>query len=464
MDLKSSVENLIWPVVQGGRAAELMALQRQFDASQWWAPEQLQQMQFKQLSALADHAYKQVPYYQDRLRKAGFRPGKPIDEDIWGRLPVLTRAEVRELGDKLHAKTYPPLFGHSGIATSGGTTGLPVRVKKTAIDNLMWEAAVLREQIWHEERPEGTYVVIRGMDISKFTQEQISELKSAHGLMSPDVGPPTSMIWHTGKLGRIHINQPTAEHVEFILKTQPTHLIIFPSSLRLILNYFIQHSLRMTSLKSVKALSEKVDDDLRQMCEAVFGCKITHNYTANETGYIAIQCPQSNGFHVQSELVLCEVVDEKHLYCQPGQIGRVLITPLHNYAMPLLRYEVGDEAEVGNLCSCKRGLPVLNQIIGRMGDYVTLKSGARRRLTYNGYKLASIQAIKEYQLVQKNLETIEIRLVTNRDLTPHELANIQTVMDNAFGDEFKIEIIFHEALARTPSGKFRTFINNVEKQ
>lgn len=103
MKLKSVVDGLDWPALQSGRAAELMALQRQFDASQWWTPEKLREAQFEQLTVLAKHAYRNVPFYQDRLRKAGFKPDKQLNEEIWSRVPILTREEVRDLGEKLDA-------------------------------------------------------------------------------------------------------------------------------------------------------------------------------------------------------------------------------------------------------------------------------------------------------------------------------------------------------------------------
>ena len=363
MDLKSSVEHLVWPVVQSGRAAQLIALQRQLDASQWWSPEQLRDMQMRQLTALAEHAYKNVPFYQPRLQKAGFRPGMPMDAEIWGKIPVLTRADVLDAGDRLYAKAYPASFGPQTGVTAEGPSAPPLPVRKTAVDQLLWEAAVLREQIWHKETVSGSYVLIRDFDLSRFSPSQSADINSARGLMLPDLGPPSHTVWHTGRLGIIHTDRPTADHVEFILKVQPVHLIASPSKLRLILTHFKHHDLRISSIKSVKALGERVDDALRTACAEVFGCKIIHNYTSPETGYIAIQCPESENFHVQSEFVLSVIVDADNAACGPEQIGRVLITPLHNFAMPLLRYEVGDEARAGHPCPCGRGLPVMLRVI-----------------------------------------------------------------------------------------------------
>jgi phenylacetate-CoA ligase len=100
-------------------------------------------------------------------------------------------------------------------------------------------------------------------------------------------------------------------------------------------------------------------------------------YTCQEAGYLALQCPDHPHYHVQSENVLLEVVDDQGLPCAPGEVGRVLVTSLNNFATPLIRYEIGDYAEVGAACSCGRGLPVLKRIMGRYRNLLTLPDGTR---------------------------------------------------------------------------------------
>src|SRR3546814_11153852 len=80
-------------------------------------------------------------------------------------------------------------------------------------------------------------------------------------------------------------------------------------------------------------------------------------------------------YHAQSENVLLEVVDDDGRPCGPGETGRVLITSLHNFATPLIRYELGDYAEVGSPCACGRGLPVIKQVLGRKRNRLILSDG-----------------------------------------------------------------------------------------
>ena len=162
MSLKSSFATPQWPVIPDEAAAKLLALQWQLDVSQWWSPEQLRATQFQQLSTLANHVAKTVPFHAKRLRDAGFRTGRPIDEQMWRRLPVLTRAELRDMGEKLYARDVPKNFGDHHIASSSGSTGVPVRVRKSGIDGLMWNSIFLREENWHNDDVSGVHAVIKG--------------------------------------------------------------------------------------------------------------------------------------------------------------------------------------------------------------------------------------------------------------------------------------------------------------
>src|SRR3546814_2899792 len=108
-----------------------------------------------------------------------------------------------------------------------------------------------------------------------------------------------------------------------------------------------------------------VGDSVRQAVRQAWDLPVKDSYSSEEAGYLAIQCPEHEVYHAQSENVLLEVVDDDGRPCRPGEIGRVLITSLHNFATPLIRYELGDYAEVGAPCACGRGLPVIRRIVGR---------------------------------------------------------------------------------------------------
>lgn len=141
-----------------------------------------------------------------------------------------------------------------------------------------------------------------------------------------------------------------------------------------------------------------------------------------------------------------------------------MVTPLHNYAMPLIRYEIGDQAEVGESCSCGRNLPVIRRIVGRHQDMATLPSGEKRWTllsTGNIESFLEIAPIRQYQFVQKDLRTFEVRLVIERELDDREKDKIRDWVREKVSYPFDVVFSFVDDIPRTKSGKYRDFISEV---
>jgi len=110
-------------------------------------------------------------------------------------------------------------------------------------------------------------------------------------------------------------------------------------------------------------MSERLDPEVRILVENTWEVPVSSIYSAPETGILALQCPEQAHFHIQSEYARVEVLNDDDSPCQPGEVGRVVVTPLHNYQTPLVRFATGDRAEAGGPCSCGRTLPVLARVL-----------------------------------------------------------------------------------------------------
>jgi phenylacetate-CoA ligase len=450
-----------WPRRTTPKAVELSTLQSRLERSQWLTPEKIREHQLRSLRDLVAHAAAQVPYYRELFKKVGLRPGDALTEDSWGRIPILRRTEVRDLGEQLHSRSYPKAFGSLWLSTTGGSTGIPVRVRKTELDGLMWESICLREEIWHRESVNGVLANLRGVSSDLYTAHA-SAPKTVimnEGLLLPDWGAPTNSLWQTGSMGVLQPSKPLSVQVDFLKKLRPDYLLIRPAGLRLLLAHIREQGLKLPNLSAVWTASENVDDSLRTECMDAFGCRIVSNYSASEAGYIALQCPLGRGYHVMSEVIHVESLDAHGRACAPGEIGRVVVTPLYNYAMPLLRYEIGDEAEVGSACLCGRGLPVLSRIVGRLENYLILKSGERLRVDLSHYRISAIREIREFQLAQIGPDRIELRLAVSAPLKDADLALLNGLLTKSFGAHFGWQIVYLDVIPKTASGKLLQFVN-----
>jgi phenylacetate-CoA ligase len=164
---------------------------------------------------------------------------------------------------------------------------------------------------------------------------------------------------------------------------------------------------------------------------------------------------------VQSESVKVEVLDDAGRPCAPGAIGRVVVSSLHNFAMPILRYKLGDYAEAGAPCPCGRGLPTLARILGRSRNMLVLPSGERYWPLSGAFEFRDIAPIRRSQMVQLDLERIEMRMVADRPVTPDEERRLAGVVRRWVGHPFEVQFKYLDAFPASASGKFEDFISMV---
>jgi phenylacetate-CoA ligase len=422
------------------------------DRTQWWSAERLRESQFRQLEILLAHAAETVPYYRERLDPAGYRPGKQgLTPERWRKLPLLTRNAIQQYGrlGLLLSEQLPAGHGRLADNTTSGSTGTPVMTNQTELTQVLFRAMALREAHWHHRDLSGKLAAIR--------RDVYSKTVTADGIQFPDWGPPFASVYPTGPAVFLDVFLDIADQVRWIIRERPDYLVTFPSNLHAILLYARRHGIQLPALKAAQTVGEVVNPELRALAREVWSVRVRDVYSTQELGTVAIQCPEHEHYHVQSEVVLVEVIDERGRPCRTGQIGQVVLTPLQNFAMPLIRYAIGDYAEVGEPCSCARGLPVLRRILGRTRNMVTLPGGERRFSMLPGSLFARIPAVIQHQVVQKSLEDVEVRLVARKPLEPAEEQAIREEIVEQLKHPFRVRFSYHDQIPRSPEGKYEDF-------
>jgi len=161
--------------------------------------------------------------------------------------------------------------------------------------------------------------------------------------------------------------------------------------------------------------------------------------------------------HIQSENVLVEILDARDQPCAPGQTGRLVITCLHNFATPLIRYEIGDHATVGPPCPCGRGLPVLAEILGRTRNMLVFESGEQRWPNVGLLRFRDIAPVQQCQTIQKSHTQLHVRLVVESPLTHKQEEKLIALIQSSLGFPFEIELEYLPEIPRSKSGKYEVF-------
>jgi phenylacetate-CoA ligase len=358
--VRSALPGVAWPAITGPQEATALALQYQLERSQWLSPADLRALQLRQLDALVRHAWLTVPFYRWQWH-GSYRSADALDHERFERLPLLTRESLQHEFEELRSKAPPAAHGAISDSRTAGTTGRPVRALKTALTHLWWQVLMLRDHLWRRRDFDGTLASIRaGL-----------EEREAQGWE-----PVTRMLAATGRSVALGLPASVDAQLEWLRRHAPDYLQTSPANAAALARASIEHGIRFPALREVRTSGEPVSAETRALCREAWGVPVTDLYGADEAGCIALQCPAHEHYHVQSESVLVEVLDAKDRSCSPGMVGRVVVTTLQNFAMPLVRYDIGDLAEVGDPCPCGRGLPVLRRIAGRVSDTPVARPGS----------------------------------------------------------------------------------------
>ncbi|MGF1592344.1 MAG: phenylacetate--CoA ligase family protein [Kiloniellaceae bacterium] len=447
--LQSAHASVVWPALPTPEAARMAAILLQFEDSQWWTPEAMLVQQLRQADALLQHAYRQLPFYRDRLAEAGYLPGKALTPEVWARIPLLTRADLQQAGAALFSPEIPKGHGGTYEISTSGSTGRPIKAKGTAMVQVMWRALTLREHLWHRRDFGGTLAGIRSLpnDAAPYPK----------GARSPLWGAATKGIYKTGPSATLSIVSRTEEQAEWLQRVRPDYLLTYPSALRDLLLYCRDAGIVLPRLREVRTLSELLPAETRRLCREVWGLGIVDMYSTQEAGYLALQCPVEEHYHLQSEVTLVEVLNAAGEACRPGEVGEVVVTSLINFAMPMIRYAVGDLAEVGEPCACGRGLPVLKRILGRVRDMLVYPDGRRAWPLLGDMFYTEIPEIRQFQMVQHAVDDIEIKVVAERPLTAAEEDRLRGWLHHRSGHAFPVRITYHREIPRSAGGKFQDF-------
>lgn len=450
LSLASGVPGVSWPPLPGRHAAALTALAYQLEQTQWLSPQQIRQGQSRQLASLVTQLQHYSGFFRARLARAGMTAGELKTVDALSALPVLTRRELQSAGPALFSTRLPQAHLPTGETCTSGSCGEPVVVRRTAINQLFWLANTLREHFWHERDFGRSLAIIR------------ANLAADGSVRQRDWGPPVGMLFNTGPAYTLSIMTDAYTQGDWLKGLNPGYLLTYPTNLAVLLDSMQNRGIVLSDLLQVRTIGETVSLELRERVRDVLNVDVADIYSSHEVGIVAVQCPVSGWYHVMAESLLVEVLDADDRPCQPGEVGKVVVTDLHNFATPLVRYAIGDYAEVGADCPCGRGLPVLNRIMGRRRNMLTLPDG-RRYWPLGGFrKYRDVVPVRQFQLIQRSLHEIEVRLVVDERPTSDQEHRMGNIIRQALGYPFRLAFVyFDKEIPRSSGGKFEEFISEI---
>lgn len=454
----NQISQIEWPQIPNPWAGGVAALLYQFEQTQWWSPADLAAQQWRQAMAVLRHASVTAPFYRDLYGQAGMRPDDIHSRDDWRRLPIVDRGMLQAAGNAWHSDKPPKDHGELLQHFTSGSSGRPLHSLGTTLTHLMRVALVLRQHHW-AGRSLGERIAFI---------EEMGAGATAAARRSASWENATEHVVRTGPALAIGLHLDAEEQLEQLRDFEPAYLIAYPSVLKHLACYSLSHDISLPFLQQIGSFGEVLEPACRRLVRDAWGVGIVDMYSAKEAGPIALQCPLHEHYHEQSEAVLVEILDDNGHDCAPGETGRVVLTSLHNFAAPLIRYAIGDFATRGAPCACGRGLPVIERVLGRQRNMLRYPDGRARWPSLSEAGLAAVFAraadmppVQQFQLVQHSVQRIEARLVTARPYMPAEEALLARYLRGEFGPHWQIDFSYHDLIARGPGGKYEDFISHV---
>ncbi len=451
--MRSQLPCLVWPAVPGQQGVILAALLAQLEQSQWLPAHTIEEAQLRQLRVLIDHAQRHSRFHAERLAAVRLSEGQSLQECL-AMIPVMSRADLQSRRAEIDCAWLPPEHGELSVAQSTGSTGEPVAVRRSGLNTLIWMAMTLRENLWQQRDFSQSLAIIRAMFPSGD--------EARHGVSLESWGTPVNHLFASGPSHGLNLQTDVKHQVEWLRQIMPAYLLTYPSNLSALLDLAEADPDRLAGLgrlKQVRTIGETLPDSLRERCRALLGVGIADAYSSQEVGVIAIECPQGGGYHVMSEGLVFELLRDDDQPCAAGETGRVVVTDLHNFATPLIRYDLGDLAEAAGPCSCGRGLPNIRRVLGRVRNLLRLPDGQRFWPLVGAFSYRDIAPVRQYQIVQHSLERVTLRLAVERALTPAEESGLAEKLVEFLGHRFAVDFDYcTPQIPRGPGGKFEDFI------
>ena len=373
------------------------------ERTQWLSAEEIERFQVGELRALLQHAQRSVPYYRELFAKIGFDARDVKRREDIAPIPVLTKDIIRERYEDL---IDPAHRGRNLKKGTSGSTGTPLKFEYSRESYSWREATKIRGYRWGGYR-------IGGPTLHYWAQVQALAGKQGAKVrldrrMNRDV-----------VIDSMHNDEDAMYRAVDVLRAvRPACLVVYTQSCAMWARFILDKGLRDWPDIPVLCGAEAVLPQDRAVLARAFGDGVFESYGSRETMLMASECCAHDGMHLSEENILLEIAKNGEPV-PAGESGDVVVTDLHNFGMPFIRYVNGDVGVMHESpkCSCGRGLRRIRRIEGRRADTLTDKEGKPIPgiVFHVLFSDARREIVSQFQVVQKKTGEITLKYVRGQD-------------------------------------------------
>ena len=234
-----------------------------------------------------------------------------------------------------------------------------------------------------------------------------------------------------------------SDYVGQINKYKPSLIEAYVQSIYELAKFIKKHNLKVYSPNGIITSAGTLYPEMRNLIEEVFKTKVFNRYGSREASALACSCRENNELHKNIFTKYTEILDKNLKPCKPGQIGDVYVTTLNNYSMPLISYKIGDMAIPSDKkCSCGRGMPLIEKVIGRSMEVFKTKEGKIIPGEFFIHFIGVVynkDAISKFQVIQKDYDQIRIKAIIKNS---KEFKKIKSKINASIKKSFAPKLLF----------------------
>jgi phenylacetate-CoA ligase len=445
---ETTFRKALYPAYESGlRGRRTLAYLYDYQHDQWLSPERIAALQWQRLKRLLEHCYREVPYYRQRWKALDITPADINNLADYARLPVLTKADIRDHFEELKADSLRDKLLYKA---TGGSTGEPLRFGYTRESNDRRVAVMWRGYDWAGSRMGRRTLYLWGGAVGEPTRAHQLKERMYNALFARRM------------LNTFHMTDANmAEYADAIDRYRPEIIVAYVGPLLRLSQWLIANGRKPWQPQAIIGGAEALHDFQRTIIEQAFGCPAYNTYGCREFMLVAAECEQHRGLHVNADHLVVEL--RKSGETQPDtQAGEVIITDLFNYGMPFVRYLNGDMATASNeQCACGRGLPLLARVDGRVLDTIRTPAGHALPGEFFPHMLKDVPGLARFQLVQRELDRLDLTIVRGDGFDENSLAYIRREVGKVLGDSVQLQCHFTDDIPLTRSGKLRVTVSEL---
>jgi len=415
---------------------------REYQSTQFWSAEHIRDLQTERLKRLVHFAYAECDYYREVFQSVGAEPGDIKALEDATRLPVLTKDDIRNNFDRLRPRNLKE--GSYYVNFTGGSTGSPLKFL-VSYDRLASRSAItIRHNRWSGWRHGIPIAYLWGCPQDAPVPGWRQKLR-------------TELLDCGFFLDTFNVDEGAAERfISRLMGGSEVVIQAYSRSLLWFAQYIEKQGISRLPVKSMITTAESITPDERTYIESTIGAKTFDRYGCREFSVIGSQCGESrDSLHIAAEAIH---VDYEAMTADGGAL---LVTDLLNYAMPMIRYKIGDiGAPASGYCACGRGLPMMKVVAGRVTDFIhTPDDRWISGVAINTYLVSQIPGVRQAQLRQDTCDQMRILLVPKPGEQEAAEQFLKAQVPKMFGSNMKYSIVWVSSIDKEPSGKMRVTIS-----